>query len=285
MKRFREGGIEGLRSKASRPHQRPEQKVTEQIEGWVLELRHRRLGSRRIQSELLRLHGCSLARRTIQKVLHRHHQPPLTQTRRPRKTVTRYAREVPGERVQLDTCEIAAGLYQYTAIDDCMRMKVLKLYPQRSAANSLAFLDYVTEELPFPIQRIQTDRGTEFFAYDFQQRLMDYAIKFRPIKPRSPHLNGKVERSQKTDWEEFYSTIDLAGPNLDEKLREWQDYYNHERPHGSLSNQTPWEVWWGLEGRTPLCEEVEARYEATKGRFREQDYRADLALHKVKGCR
>jgi transposase InsO family protein len=46
---------------------------------------------------------------------------------------------------------------------------------------------------------VQTDRGMEFFAYDFQQRLMDYAIKFCPIKPRSPHLNGKVERSQKTD--------------------------------------------------------------------------------------
>jgi hypothetical protein len=42
-------------------------------------------------------------------------------------------------------------------------MKVLKLYPQRSAANSLDFLDHAIEELPFPIQRVQTDRGMEFF--------------------------------------------------------------------------------------------------------------------------
>src|SRR5262249_32264728 len=79
-------------------------------------------------------------------------------------------------------------------------------------------------ELPFPIQRVQTDCGMEFFACDFQQKLMDYAIKFRPIKPRSPHLNGKVERSQKTDWDEFYSTVDLTAPDLNEKLgmRVWR---------------------------------------------------------------
>ena len=39
---------------------------------------------------------------------------------------------------------------------------------------------------------------------------MAYSIKFRPVKPRSPHLNGKVERSQKTDLEEFYATADLS---------------------------------------------------------------------------
>jgi transposase InsO family protein len=50
----------------------------------------------------------------------------------------------------------------------------------------------VIEALPLPIQRVQADRGMEFFAYEFQQRLMDYVIKFRPIEPRSPHLNGKV---------------------------------------------------------------------------------------------
>ena len=48
------------------------------------------------------------------------------------------------------------------------------------------------------IQRIQCDRGHEFFAVKVQEKLMKYSIKFRPIKPRSPHLNGKVERSQQT---------------------------------------------------------------------------------------
>jgi transposase InsO family protein len=285
VRRYQKEGEAGLQSKTKRPHKTPEKKVTDQIEQWVLELRKRRLGSRRIQSELRRLHSCPLSRRTIQGILSRHQQPPLLKTRRPRKVVKRYAREVPGERVQIDTCEIANGLYQYSAIDDCTRMKVLKLYSEKSAENSLDFLEYVIEELPFPIQRIQTDRGMEFFAYEFQQRLMDYAIKFRPIKPRSPHLNGKVERSQKTDWDEFYSTVDFADPDLNEKLRQWQDYYNHERPHGSLKDRTPWEVWWELTDKTSLNEEVDAMYDITKERFKEQNYRADLAIQKLKGCR
>jgi len=47
---------------------------------------------------------------------------------------------------------------------------------------------------------------------------MEYGIKFRPNKPGSPHLNGKVERSQKTDLEEFYPTVDLNENNLEDLL-------------------------------------------------------------------
>lgn len=284
VRRYEESGIDGLSSRSKRPHRLRPGKVTTEEEQWIRELRQRRLGSRRIQSELLRLHNCSLARRTIQKVLGRQQHPPLKATRRARKAVKRYAREVPGERVQLDTYEIADNLYQYTAIDDCTRFKVLALYSEKSAANSLLFLEHVIEEAPFPVQRVQTDRGMEFFAFEFQQRLMDYAIKFRPIRPRSPHLNGKVERSQKTDWEEFYSMSDLTDPQLSERLREWQDYYNHERPHGSLGNRTPWEVWWELADKAPLHDEVEAMYDASKERLRLQNYRQDLELQRVKGC-
>jgi transposase InsO family protein len=118
----------------------------------------------------------------------------------------------------MDVCKIAPGLYQYTAIDDCSRYRVLGLYPRRTAANTLDFLERVIEEMPFAIQRIQTDRGREFFAYKVQERLLEWAIKFRPIKPRSPHLNGKVERSQKTDLDEFWSSVDLKEDDLQEKL-------------------------------------------------------------------
>jgi hypothetical protein len=44
--------------------------------------------------------------------------------------------------------------------------------------------------MPFPIQRIQTDRGLEFFAEDVQRWLTERAIKFRPVPPRSPHLKA-----------------------------------------------------------------------------------------------
>ena len=48
--------------------------------------------------------------------------------------------------------------------------------------------------------------------------------------------NGMVESSQRTALEEFWATIELndANFNLTVSLREWQNYYNHERPHSSL---------------------------------------------------
>lgn len=88
--------------------------------------------------------------------------------------------------------------------------------------------------MPFPIQRIQSDRGLEFFAVKVQQWLMHYSIKFRPIKPRSPHLSGKIERSHKTDLIEFYSLHNIGDPQLGELLAEWQYFYNWHRPHSSL---------------------------------------------------
>ena len=101
--------------------------------------------------------------------------------------------------MQIDVGKIVPAVYQYTVIDDCSRYRVLGVYPRWTAANTLDSLERLIEEMPFPIQRVQSDRGLEFFAEKVQQRLMDWAIRFRPIKPRSPHLNGKVERSQRAE--------------------------------------------------------------------------------------
>lgn len=69
--------------------------------------------------------------------------------------------------------------------------------------------------------------------------MMEYCIKFRPIKPTSPHLNGKVERLQKTDLEEFYALADLSVfKKLREELGCWQFFYNWQRPHGALNGRT-----------------------------------------------
>lgn len=234
VRRYRECGVSGLSSFSRRPKSSPAVKVLDHHREWIRELRKRRLGSRRIQSELQRNHNFELSRTTIEKVLQAMEVQPLSRLRRPRSRRTRYARLIPGERIQMDTCKIVPGVYQYTAIDDCTRVRVLAVYPRRTAANSLLFLERVIEEMPFPTQAIQTDRGREFFAYRFQEKLMEYGIKFRPIPPRSPHLNGKVERSQRTDLDEFYPTVDVKNLDLPQRLQEWQDHYNQYRSHGAL---------------------------------------------------
>ncbi len=286
VKRYNEHGVSGLESLSRQPHGSPNRKVYQREESLILEMRkNRRLGARRIQNELLRLHEISLSLRTIHKILSRHNVKPL---KRPRRTASpiRCEKDIPGERIQMDSTKVGARKYQYTAVDDCTRYRVLAIFPRRTARNTLLFLDQVLEEMPFPVQRIQTDRGREFFATKVQERLMEYGIKFRPIKPASPHLNGKVERSQRTDKEEFYATIDVQNTGfkiLRAALAEWQHHYNWERPHGSPNGQTPMDVLLNKLPETPFTEDVLNNYDVTKERIQDPNYRMDLLLRRLKG--
>jgi transposase-like protein len=121
VRRYEEGGEEALADQSRRLHSSPNRKVLQEQEKWILELRKRRLGVRRIQNELRRLHKCKLSLATIHKVLTANKVAPLHvhASRKPRHTAKRYSRPVPYDRVQLDTCQIAPKLYQYTAVDDC----------------------------------------------------------------------------------------------------------------------------------------------------------------------
>ena len=92
---------------------------------------------------------------------------------------------------------------------------------------------------------VQTDNGAEFQS-QFHWHLETLDIWHVYIRPRTPRLNGKVERSHRVDDQEFYQLLDQDGISDDihlfnEKLREWEDYYNYHRPHGALNGQTPYE--------------------------------------------
>lgn len=63
------------------------------------------------------------------------------------------------------------------------------------------------------------------------------------IKPRTPRLNGKVERSHGTDQQEFYQLLTYTNDiDLNKKLGEWENFYNFYRPHGSLGGKIPYEI-------------------------------------------
>ena len=55
--------------------------------------------------------------------------------------------------------------------------------------------------------------------------------------------NGKVERSHRTDDLEFYQLLTYVDDvNLNKMLKEWENYYNFNRPHKSLKGKTPYEI-------------------------------------------
>ena len=81
--------------------------------------------------------------------------------------------------------------------------------------------------LPFRVLVIQTDNGAESQS-GFHRHLEARDIRHVYIRPRTPHLNGKVERSHRVDEQEFYQLLDKDGIADDihlfnDKLREWED--------------------------------------------------------------
>ncbi|WP_405545577.1 integrase core domain-containing protein [Streptomyces phaeochromogenes] len=95
--------------------------------------------------------------------------------------------------------------------------------------------------MPFQLEVIQTDNGAEFQSA-FHRLVLDKGTAHTYIKPRTPRLNGKVERSHRMKAEEFYRLHDGViiddAEVFNDKLRAWEDYYNYHRPHGG---QTPYE--------------------------------------------
>lgn len=107
---------------------------------------------------------------------------------------------------------------------------------------------------------------------------LPYCPKFGTIKPLSPYLNGKVERTQRTDLDEFYSNLNLKDPELVDKLKSWEEYYNCRRSHSSLNGKTPREKYEELKAIIPLVEEVYKSYDVSKEPLAVQNYQYDQAL-------
>jgi len=108
-------------------------------------------------------------------------------------------------------------------------------------------------------------------------------IKFRPIKPCSPHLNGKVERTQRADLEEFWATADSKSPDLRQRLDEWQLHFrNWHHPHTTLGGRSPIDRVCELTAITPSAEAVDAAYDPAKERIKVTSYATNTTLVRVK---
>jgi transposase InsO family protein len=253
-KRFLAHGEAGLCDRPRTPHRSPRATPPEVVSK-ILYLRQRyHFGPGKIADYLERFHSLAVATSSVHRILGRHGMnrlPGNQKYQRHRKRWQRYEKPQPGHRLQMDVkfLERIAGtrkrLYQFTAIDDCTRIRVLKVYDACNQSTAIRFIDEVLRRLPFRVHVVQTDNGAEFQSR-FHWHLEGLDIRHVYIRPRTPHLNGKVERSHRVDDQEFYQLLDKDGVTDDihlfnDKLREWEDYYNYHRPHGALDGQTPYE--------------------------------------------
>ena len=155
-----------------------------------------------------------------------------------------YRARHPGDLVQLDTLDIrplpGLVLKQFTARDVVSRWDVLEAHRRATASLAVQFLDTVQARMPFAIRAFQVDGGAEFFA-EFEAECQHRGIRLFVLPPKSPKLNGAVERAQRTHTEEFYEVTESAWTieALNRELVQWERIYNTVRPHQALGYRTP----------------------------------------------
>jgi putative transposase len=155
-----------------------------------------------------------------------------------------YQAEKPGDIVQVDTLDIrplpGVVLKHFTARDVVSRWDVLEVRSRATATTAAAFLDAIQARTPFPVRAIQVDGGSEFQA-SFEAECQRRHIRLFVLPPRSPKLNGHVERAHRTHTEEFYEVWDLSWTveALRPELLAWEQIYNTVRPHQALGYRTP----------------------------------------------
>jgi len=248
---FDRDGESGLVNKPCVARNHPNQ-LSKEVVDRVLYLRKKyHLGPIRIVWYMARYHGIKISDASVYRTLCRHGVNRLPRNVGLRKIHTkRYQKQVPGHQIQVDVkflkfidkSKRAVKRYQYTAIDDATRVRALKIYARHNQKNACDFIDYIIEKFPFRIREIRTDRGHEFQA-KFHWHVEDQGIRHVYIKPRSPQLNGKVERSHRSDQEEFYQLLNYVDDqDLNKKLDVWEKFYNFSRPHGAFGGQAPYEI-------------------------------------------
>ena len=155
-----------------------------------------------------------------------------------------WATSSPGDLVEVDTADIrplpGLALKHFTARDVVTRWDVVEVYSRATAKTAAGFLDTLLARMPFPVKGIQVDGGSEFMA-QFETACKERGVKLFVLPPRSPKLNGHVERAHRTHREEFYQLVDLPDslPKLRQMLRGWEEVYNSYRPHQALGRPSP----------------------------------------------
>ena len=246
-----DGSIESLACRSRRPHSHPNQHTEAELK-LIQDMRRRnpKLGIVELWSRL-RKRGYSRCIESLWRVLRRE---GLAAKEKPRKKYTPKPYEqmkYPGQRVQIDVKVVPRScianpelkLYQYTAIDEYSRYRILGAYPEQSTYSSAHFLRHVVEAFRrkgVTVECVQTDNGFEFtnrFSNSkrdiptlFESTAAELGIRHKLIRPYTPRHNGKVERSHREDQKRFYATH-----------RFWSlaDFGGQLAAHQSRSNSRP----------------------------------------------
>jgi putative transposase len=259
-RRLEREGLRGLEERSRRPKRVRRPLWSEELVGAVRRLREKypRWGKETL-AVLLKREGYPGSASTVGRILRQLKsrgqlkEPPrgwvTVRKRRLRRWYARrkpreYAVQKAGDLVQVDTMDVrplpGVVFKHFTARDMVSRWDVVQAHPRATGRAAAQFVDSLLARMPFRVRAIQVDGGSEFCG-EFEQACARRKVQLFVLPPRSPKLNGRVERAHRTHAEEFYDlyTGPLDMPSLNRHLRQWEAVYNTIRPHRSLDKQTP----------------------------------------------
>lgn len=246
-----DGTAKSLKEKSRRPHSHPRQHTEQEIKMIkdykaknketglvVLWIKLKRKGYTRSVTSLYRvMQRIGIYEKTPSKKK-KYEPKPYEQMKYPGERVQVDVKYVPLNCLTKEIKEEDGRYYQYTAIDEYTRKRVLWASKEHSTYASEEFLKIIIKKFPFKIECIQTDNGTEFTnrlnaqwtdkKTKFEKALEKENIKHKLIKPKTPRHNGKVERSHRKDQERFYYKRKFKSfEEFEKKLGYWEKEYNN----------------------------------------------------------
>ena len=179
------------------------------------------------------------------KPIYGYHDPNRKKQAKPKKIrVNQAPKPETGGYLEMDTVEtIIDGIRRYTitAIDVKLKIVYAQTFTTKHSQNTLIVLKIIASILPVKVHTIQTDNGSEFEGV-FEQYCRDNKIKHRWTYPNSPKINGVIERfnrSLQEEWLDLYQDEMLDINLINRRIKEYLDFYHHDRIHESLNDQTP----------------------------------------------
>jgi transposase InsO family protein len=134
--------------------------------------------------------------------------------------------------------------FKYAVIDIYSRWKDAVILNQLDQNGAMVALLEILPRLPFKPVFIQTDNGLEF-QKRFHDMVVSMGLQHHFIHKSTPNENAVIERSFRTDEEEFYFRLPKRPKHYDELRDQYQDYlhyYNHERIHLGIGLKTPAQI-------------------------------------------
>lgn len=257
---YQKSGLEGLKEKSRAHHSHPHTTSSEIVEKIRSIRAAHNFCAAKIKMRLAK-EGVAMSVRGVHRVLKRE---GMVRTRRrfPHKDTWLPKATMPGELVEVDVAYMrkykGKWLYQFTAIDSCTRWRFLKIYKEQYVITALDFLRKLVEAAPFAISGIKTDNGAIFTnryngyyrsnrpfprMHAFTRLCRRYGMTHYLIDPGKPAQNGKVERSHRTDRDEFWNRVRFRSlEELKRKQSTYVDWYNNEREHLGIGGKTPVEL-------------------------------------------